>query len=111
MKIDLFNLKSILKIADAKKSSQVANLQAQKEYPKGTIFKVQICSSKEHKDATYYLLKNIPKYTEYQHKNYFLYLVGNTTTYSEADKLRLQMVDAGYHDALIRGFLNGELIK
>jgi hypothetical protein len=104
-------IKSILKITDAKKSSQVANLQAQKEYPKGTIFKVQICSSKEHKDATYYLLKNIPKYTEYQHKNYFLYLVGNTTTYSEADKLRLQMVDAGYHDALIRGFLNGELIK
>mgnify|MGYP000914486545 FL=1 len=44
-------------------------------------------------------------------KNYFLYLVGNTTNYSEADKLRLQMVDAGYHDALIRGFLNGELIK
>ena len=104
-------IKSILKIADAKKYSQVANLQAQKEYPKGTIFKVQICSSKEHKDATYYLLKNIPKYTEYQHKNYFLYLVGNTTNYSEADKLRLQMVDAGYHDALIRGFLNDELIK
>jgi hypothetical protein len=104
-------IKSILKITDAKKSSQVANTQAQKEYPKGAIFKVQICSSKEHKDATYYLLKNIPKYTEYQYNKYFIYLVGDATNYSEAEKLRVQMVEAGYHDALIRGFLNGELIK
>jgi hypothetical protein len=30
---------------------------------------------------------------------------------SEAEKLRIQMVDAGYNDALIRVFLNGKLIK
>ena len=104
-------IKSILKFNGTKKSVENKSQQLQIEYPKGTIFKVQICSSKEHLDSSNYLLKNIENYSEYNHRNYFIYLVGNTTKYSEIEKLRLQMVDAGYHDALIRGFLNGELIK
>jgi hypothetical protein len=104
-------IKSILKITDAKKSSQVANVQEQKDYPKGAIFQVQICSSKEHIDTSNYMLKNITKYSEYNYHNYFIYLVGGTTKFNEAEKLRLQMVDAGYKDALIRVFLKDELIK
>ncbi len=104
-------IKSILKINDAKKFEQIAIKQTPKEYPKGTIFKVQICSSKEHLDTTSYLLKDVAKYSEYKYHNYLIYLVGNTASYSEVEKLRLQMVDAGYNDALIRVFLNGELIK
>lgn len=104
-------IKSILKFNGTKKSEEIKSQQLQKEYPTGTIFKVQICSSKGPLNSASYLLKNIDNYSEYNHRNYFIYLVGNTTKYSEIEKLRLQMVDAGYHDALIRGFLNGELIK
>jgi hypothetical protein len=104
-------IKSILKIKDAKVPTQIIRKQVQSDYPKGTIFKVQICSSKERIDSTSYLLKNIPKFTEYHEKNYFIYLVGNVTTYSEAEKIRIKMVEEGYADALIRVFLKDELIK
>ncbi len=104
-------IKSILKINDTKKSDQIASPKLQKEYPNGAIFKVQFCSSKEHIDTSSYLLRDISNYSEYNCHKYFIYLVGNTTKISEAEKLRLQMVDAGYNDALIRVFLNGKLIK
>jgi hypothetical protein len=104
-------IKSILKINDTNKSDLIASPKLQKEYPKGAIFKVQICSSKEHIDTSSYLLRDISNYSEYSCHKYFIYLVGNTTKMSEAEKLRLQMVDSGYNDALIRVFINGELIK
>lgn len=104
-------IKSILKVADNKANPGVVANTATKNYPKGTIFKIQVYSSKQHREPGYALLKNAPNYIEYPYKNYFLYLVGSTTSYVEADKIRLQMVDAGYHDAFIRGFLNGEMIK
>ncbi len=104
-------IKSILKVTNAKESNHLVNLQTQKANPQVAIFKVQICSAKEQKDSSFYLLKNIHHYSEYKNKNYFMYLVGETESYNEAVTLKNKMVLDGYDDATVRMFINGKLIR
>ena len=106
-------IKSILKytksdLNSTKKDvvSQVAN-----DFPQGAVFKIQFCSSKVQLDSTSYLLKNIQGYIAFAHKNYFMYLIGNTKSYTEAESIRQKMIEKGYSDAVIRVFVNDKLIK
>ncbi|MFM7015140.1 MAG: DHHW family protein [Bacteroidota bacterium] len=106
-------IKSILKanktsVVDENKDCSNISLFSKKST---ALYRIQICSAKEPKDSTYYLLKGIHSYFEYKNKNYFMYLVGHTSNYDEALRIKQKMVEAGYDDAVIREFVNGKLIK
>ena len=81
------------------------------------VFKVQIGSFKNDLQSTVFRktkariskTTKVDRYTD--SRNYFIYTVGNLSSYKEAKKLKDQMVKEGIKDAYVAAFLKGARIK
>jgi len=81
------------------------------------VFKVQIGSFKNDLQSTLFRkakvkiskTMKVESYTD--SRNYFIYTVGNLSTYQEAKKLKDQMVKEGIKDAYVAAFHHGARIK
>jgi N-acetylmuramoyl-L-alanine amidase len=89
------------------KPDSLQNITAKKEI----FFKVQFAASPAKKSLTSPDFKSVQDVQEYFHNGMYKYVAGYCKTLSEANILLKKIQDAGFKDAFVVAFVNGERIS
>lgn len=96
---------------ESQKSDLSENKKKQTVQKERAIYKVQFLSLSTQKKLEGGKYSNLPTISSYKHKGMYRYTSGESNNYEEALSLQAKVRKAGFKDAFLAAFLNGERIS